>query len=187
MTDEALFDAVRKIFPPNAPYQLPPGVPPLSENPAKAQILAEMPECNALGIVRRDDAGPQNPKVRARKVKVPSSSGKEEEDSDFKAENAESSEVEYAGSTGDSDGDDDGDNDDKSGGGDTDTAARDEDEEAEEKDSSPHPLGGPAAVSSPETSPRAPPTVEEESGPVGMEVDDDAFVIAPQRREQPRR
>ena len=68
MTDEALYDAVRKIFPPNALYQLPQGVLPLSEDPAKAQILAEMPECNALGIVGRDDAGPQNPNVRARKI-----------------------------------------------------------------------------------------------------------------------
>ena len=42
--------------------------------------------------------------------------------------------------------------------------------------------GGPAVVSSPETSPRAPPMVEEESGPVGMEVDYGAFVVAPRRR-----
>ena len=77
MNDETLFDTVRKIFPPNASYQLPQGVFPLCEDPAKAQILTEMPECNALGIVGRDDAGPQNPKVRARKIKVPSSSGEE--------------------------------------------------------------------------------------------------------------
>ena len=38
-----------------------------------------MPKCNALGIAGRDDDGPQNPKVRARKIKVPSSSGEEEE------------------------------------------------------------------------------------------------------------
>ena len=39
-------------------------------------------------------------------------------------------------------------------------------------------------VSGPETSPRAPPIVEEESGPVGMEVDDGAFVVAPRRKGQ---
>ena len=140
-----------------------------------------MSECNALGIVGRDDAGPQNPKVRARKIKVPSSSDEEEEASESAAGSAEGPEVESAGSTEDSDGDDDGD-DDESGGSDTDTDAHDEDEETEEKGSSPHPSGGPAVVSSPATSLWAPPTVEEESGPVGMEVDDDAFVVAPQRK-----
>ena len=51
MSDGALFDAMRKIFPPNTPYELPEGVRPLCEDPKKAEILAEMPECNALGIV----------------------------------------------------------------------------------------------------------------------------------------
>ena len=41
-------------------------------------------------------------------------------------------------------------------------------------------------VPSPETSPRAPLVVEEESHPVGMEVDDDAFVIAPWHKGQLR-
>ena len=79
MSDGALFDAMKKIFPPNAQYQLPEGVWPLCEDLKKAEILAEMPECNALGIVGRDDAGPQIPKARAHRVKVPSSSGEEEE------------------------------------------------------------------------------------------------------------
>ena len=74
-----------------------------------------MPECNALGIVGRDDDGPQNPKVRARKIKVPSSPGEEEEASKSEAGSAESSEVESAGSTGDSDGDDDGDDEESEG------------------------------------------------------------------------
>ena len=112
MSDQALFDAIRKIFPPNAPYQLPEGVLPLSEDPKKAEILAEMPECNALGIVGRDDVGPQNRKVRARKVKVPCSSGEEEEASESETESVESSEVEFTGSAEDSDGDNDGDDDD---------------------------------------------------------------------------
>ena len=42
-------------------------------------------------------------------------------------------------------------------------------------------------VPSLELNPGAPPGVGEESGPVGMEVDDGAFAIAPWRREQPRR
>ena len=41
-------------------------------------------------------------------------------------------------------------------------------------------------VPSPKTGPWAPPVVVKESGPMGMEVDDDAFFIAPRRREQPR-
>ena len=77
MGDGVLFNAVRKIFPPNAQYQLPEGVRPLCEDQKKAEILAEMPKCNALGVVGRDDAGPQIPKARAHKVKVPSSSGEE--------------------------------------------------------------------------------------------------------------
>ena len=75
MSDGALFDAMRKIFPPNAQYQMPEGVQPLSEDPRKVEILAEMPESDALGIAGRDDAGPQIPKARACRVKVPSSSG----------------------------------------------------------------------------------------------------------------
>ena len=37
-------------------------------------------------------------------------------------------------------------------------------------------------VLSPETSPRALPVVGEESGPMGMEVDDDAFIVVPRRK-----
>ena len=71
----------------------------MCEDPKKAKILAEMPECNALGIVGRDDAGPQIPKARARKLRVPSCSGEEEEASEFEAESVENSEVESARST----------------------------------------------------------------------------------------
>ena len=152
---------------------------------------AEMPECNALGIVGRDDARPQIPKAKARKVRVPSSSGEEEEASESKAEIMENSEVESARSTEDSDGDDDGDDDDddddESGGDDAGVAARDEEGEAEEGASSPHPAEGRATVPSPKLSPRAPPEVGEDSGPMGMEVEDDAFVVAPRCRGSPRR
>ena len=146
-----------------------------------------MPKCDALGIAGRDDAGPQIPKARAHRVKVPSSSGEEEEASESKAESVENSEVEYALSTEDrNDGDDDDDqsdgDDEESEGDDAGEAIGNEEEEAEEKASSPHRVEGPAMVPSPELSPRAPPEVGEESGPVGMEVDDGAFVIAPDRK-----
>ena len=95
-----------------------------------------MPECNALGIVGRDDAGPQTSKARTRKVKVPSSSGEEEEASESEMESAESSEVESARSTEDDD-------DVESRGDDAGEVARVEEEEVEEEASSPHPVAGP--------------------------------------------
>ena len=55
---DALLDSMKKIFPPNMHYQLPEGVRPLCEDPRKTEILAEMPGCNSLGIVGRDDTGP---------------------------------------------------------------------------------------------------------------------------------
>ena len=118
----------------------------------------------------------------------PSSYDEEEEASEFKTESAENSEVDSARST--EDGDDGDDDDDESDGDDEDSEGDDAGEATgdEEKASSPHLLAeGPAMVPSLETSPRAPPMVREGSGPVGMEVDDDAFVITPRRREQPRR
>ena len=191
MGDDALLEAMKKIFPPNVHYQLPAGVRPLCEDPQKVEILAEMPECNALGIVGRDDAGPQIAKAKSRKVKVPSSSGEEEETSESETESAGRSEVESARSEEDEEDDgvgsrSDDDDADRDAGDEEDV---DEEEEAEGRASPMRPTARPAVAPNPGTSPRAPPVsvVGGEGGPEDMEVDAGAFVMAPRREELPQR
>ena len=192
MDDTALFTVMKAIFSPTVKYQLSEGVQPLCEDPQKKEVLATMPECNALGIEGRTDSEPQATKAKTRKAKAPSSSGEDEETSESEEESAESSEEESSRSKEDDDGDSDGEGsegDDDAGGHVSDEEDDDEEEETGREARSPRPAVGTTAVLSPKASPPAPPAcvVGEEGGPVGMEVDVDAFVLGPRREEPPQR
>ena len=81
MEDPLLRTTMKMIFTPGAEYQLPAGFHPLCEDPRKAEVLALMSDCDALGLVGRTDTSPQPAGVGTRKAKAkakaPTSSDKD--------------------------------------------------------------------------------------------------------------
>ena len=164
----------------------------MCEDPRKKEILAAMPACDALGIEGLSDSKPQVTRAKTRKAKAPSSSGEDEETSKSEEESAESSDEESSRSKEGDEGASDGEKsegDDDAGGDVGDEEDDDEEEEAGREAPSPRPTAGTAVTLSPEASPRAPPmcAVGDEGGPADMEVDVDAFVLAPRREESSQR
>ena len=184
MEDPALLAIMKTIFTLAVKYKLPDGVRHMYEDPQKEEILPAMPACNALGIEGRTDSKPQATKAKTRKAKAPSSSDEEGEISESEDESVESSEEESScskeGDEGSSDSEESEDDDEASG-----VVGDEEDDDQEEEVGrealSPRPTARTATALSPEASPRAPPAcvVSGEDGPVDMEVDVDAFVLAP--------
>ena len=79
MKDSLLRTNMKAIFTPGVEYQLPEGLQPFCKDPRKAEILASMPACNALGLVGRTNLRPQPAVVETRKAKAPSSSDEDGE------------------------------------------------------------------------------------------------------------
>ena len=104
MEENLVRDNVRGTFTPGVKYQLPKGFLPLCDDPEKDKILAQMPVCNAFGIVGRADHGPRPPVVKTRKARAPSSP-EEGEYWESNEESEEESEEEFSGSDDDEGGD----------------------------------------------------------------------------------
>ena len=153
MEENLVRDNVRGTFTPGVKYQLPKGFLPLCDDPEKDKILAQMPVCNAFGIVGQADHGPKPPVVKTRKARAPSSPGEGEfwESND---ESEEESKEEFSGSDDDEGGDgretDASDRDEDAG--DDPVASDDDDEDDDEEGAAPPPQSALGADAAPDPS-----------------------------------